>query len=782
MKFANSLKVLLVVICLMPVSGAAEETKAGGNLLGQMPLAFTQNDGQWPDSILFRANAGGATMWFTPSGAYYQFIRYVPNSDGSVLAPGATPDRLHCLGREPEQDNIETMMIKAAFVGANPNPIASGSKLMEYKCNYFLGNNPAGWRTDVPNYEAILLKEVYPGIDLTYYGDGRQMEYDFVVNPGADYSQIRIQYEGAKSLVVNDNGDLVIETAWGMVIEKAPLVYQGDGANRTAIAAAFHVEDDCSFVFTLGQEYDPALAVVIDPSLKFSTYLNGNVGEFGNGIAVDGLGAAYVAGQTSSANFPTVNSYQGSFGGTADAFVTKFSPSGNSLIYSTYLGGNAEDDGWGIAVDKTGAAYITGITFSTDFPTFVPYQSTYQGDGIAFATKLSPTGNSLIYSTYLGGSGSDNGIGIAVDTSGAAYISGITTSADFPMSNPYDGSYNGGYSDVFVTALSPTGYSLIYSTYLGGNDQDLSYGIALDASGAAYITGFTFSTDYPMLNPYQGTLRGPEDAFVTKLSPTGSNLIYSTYLGGSSSEGGDVGRGIALDASGSAYITGITISTDFPTFDPYRATLKGYQDAFVTKFSPSGTSLIYSTYLDESTSGKGGIAVDASGSAYITGSTFSTEFPILDPYQSTNHGEGDAFVTKFSPAGNSLIYSTYVGGSSTEVGEGIAVDGSGAAYITGYTGSADFPTLNPYQGAFQGTSWNAFIAKFLPPFVCGDANGNGTVNALDITFLINYLYKHGSAPNPLESADVNHTGTINALDITYLINYLYKHGPAPACP
>jgi hypothetical protein len=370
-------------------------------------------------------------------------------------------------------------------------------------------------------------------------------------------------------------------------------------------------------------------------------------------------------------------------------FVTKLSSAGNSLIYSTYLGGSFEDAGIGIAVDNSGCAYVTGYTYSPDFPTVNPYQ-TFQGSTDVFVTKLSSAGNSLMFSTYLGGSSDDHGIGIAVDNSGCAHVTGETRSGNFPTVNPYQTQQ--GDWDAFVTKLSSAGNSLIYSTYLGGSSYDPSRGIAIDNSGCAYVTGYTNSANFPTENPYQ-TDQGDWDAFVTKLSTAGNSLIYSTYLGGN---GNDDGRVITVDASGCAYVTGATSSIDFPTVNPYQ-TDQDTTDVFVTKLSSAGNSLIYSTYLGGNEWDYGnGIAVDNSGCAYVTGYTNSADFPTENPYQ-TDQGDWDAFVTKLSSAGNSLIYSTYLGGSSRDYGRGIAVDNFGCAYVTGYTQSTDFPTENPYQ-------------------------------------------------------------------------------------
>ena len=704
-------RIMALVMGLMMLSTVATATPSTSptiQKLNQMPLAFTKNMGQWDERVLFRANAGGATMWFTKEGVTYQFTRHIDTeTDTSSGHPraGGDPGSLKARsldsrfrGNDIEKDSVEQLVLTAKFLGANPNPEIIAEGQMEYKCNYFLGNDPSKWHTDVPNYEAIKLKDVYPGIDLKYSGDGNgQASYEFIAAPGADIAQIKVEYEGAEETSIDADGRMVVRTKWGDMIAaiKTPTngELSGTGSLSQLSEKTIGVEADGSTRQALG-----TLAV----ELVYSTYLGGGDRDEVQSIAVDGSGNAYVTGFTRSTNFPTSNPYQSTYqGGVWDVFVSKLSSSGNSLIYSTYLGGGDSDAGYGIAVDGSGNAYVTGITPSSNFPTQNAYQATLGGggDNDAFVTKLSSSGNSLIYSTYLGGSGGDFGIGgIAVDGSGNAYVAGYTNSSNFPTLNPYQSTNQGGI-DVFVTRLSSTGNSLIYSTYLGGGGSEIGYGIAVDGNGNAYVTGWTNSSGFPTVNPFQ-TDQGEEDVFVTKLSSSGNSLIYSTYLGGSDDE---KGYGIAVDGSGSAYVTGYTNSSDFPTLNPYQTG----GGVFVTKLSSTGNSLVYSTSLNHGSGSD--IAVDGSGNAYVTGNADSG-FATLNPYQ-TDQGGADAFVTKLSSTGNSLIYSTYLGGGDWDIGSGIAVDGSGNAYVTGLTSSSDFPTLNPYLATLQGGEVDAFVTK-----------------------------------------------------------------------
>ncbi len=743
---------ILTVLSLLVVSTLTATTTPNSSAtiqqINQMPLSFTKNMGQWDDRVLFRANAGGATMWFTKEGVTYQFMRRIETRSGVVSAPGVganlfahSPAGRNILppsaGRsnefdptESEPDSIEQLILTAKFLGANANPEVIGEREMEYKCNYFIGNEPMKWHTDVPNYESITLKDIYPGINLKYSGDGNgQAAYEFIVAPGADIAQIKVAYEGAEETSIGADGRVVLATKWGDMVAAIKSPANGVMSGTSSLSQL----SERTIGFEAEGESRQALGT-LGLQLSYSTYLGGGDWDIGNGIAVDDGGNAYVTGSTRSSNFPTLNPYQTYVGGGTygyDVFVTKLSSSGNSLVYSTYLGGASDDVADGIVVDGSGNAYVTGATWSSNFPTLNPYQAAYQGGSDVFVAKLSSSGNSLIYSTYVGGTSNDVADGIAVDSSGNAYVTGWTDSYNFPTLNPYQPTNHHGefYSvDALVAKLSSSGDSLIYSTYLGGGDEDVGYGIAVDGSGNAYVTGETHSSDFPTSNPYQ-TFQGNSDAFVTKLSSSGNSLIYSTYLGGGS---GDYASGIAIDGSGNAYVTGGTLSSNFPTLNPYQNQLNNpWSDVFITKLSSTGHTLIYSTYLGGTYSDGGcSIAVDGDGNAYVTGSTPSPDFPTFNPYQGTFQGGNyDAFVTKLSSSGNSLLYGTYLGGTSEDYAHGIAVDGSGKAYVTGYTGSSNFPTLNPYQATSGGSQWDAFITKLGG---CeGDADCDGVADGGD---------------------------------------------------
>ena len=676
---------------------------------GKLPLYFIENRGQLDSEVRFYVKTFGQTLYFTDEGIIFDLFR---RQEG--VGKGTEGEET---GLQAKVMKRERLVFNLVFENAQKGVLIAGLGRQAASINSFMGNDKTKWHTGIPTYRGVVYKDVYRGIDLKVFGKGKDIEYEFIVNPGGNPNHILLTYTGIEGLSANGEGELLIGTAFGELKESRPYIYQKIEGER-AVDGRFEIHENIaqsqpgkfSYGFQVAA-YDSALPLIIDPVLSYSTYLGGSGYDWGTGIAVDGAGNAYVTGYTESNNFPTKNPYQGTRPGGQDAFITKLSPSGTTLVYSTYLGGDSIDWGRGIAVDASGNAYVTGGTASADFPTKNPYQGTGAGYADVFITKLSPLG-ALIYSTYLGGSSSDYGNSIAVDDSENVYVTGDTvsvqtvTEAGFPVKNAYQAV--GGGHNAFITKLSPLGTTLVYSTYLGGSARDDGRGIAVDSSGNACVTGQTFSSNFPTQNAYQGSIGGLRDAFITKLSPSGTALVYSTYLGGSQN---DNGTGIAVDGSGNAYVTGDTGSEDFPTKNAYQPEGSG-GDVFVTKVASSG-SVVYSTYLGATSASGKGIAVNALGNAYVIGTGWG--IPMKDPYQETVSGGADAFVTKFSSSGTSLIYSTYLGGDGLEEGLGIAVDSAGIAYVTGKTRSSDFPTKNAYQEKNAGGYDDAFITKFSPP-------------------------------------------------------------------
>ncbi len=666
---------------------------------GKLPLQFEANQGQTDKQVKFVTRREGLSLFLTPTEAVLALQK------GSGHQP--KPSHAGPAVGEAHSGTSQAAVVRMRMIGGNPAPQIEGVDRLPGKNHYFIGNDPKQWHTSIPTFARVKYSQIYPGVDMIFYGTGRQLEYDFLISPGADPKQISLSFRGEQRLRVDGAGDLVIETDGGSLRLHKPNVYQQERGQRHEVAGRYVVRGRGKVGIEVGK-YDSGRALVIDPVLAYSTYLGGSSADDGLAIAVDSSGNAYVTGWTVSFDFPTRNPLQPTRRGRFEsAFISKLSADGTSLVYSTYLGGSNWDHGHGIAVDASGNAYLTGSTASFDFPTVNPLQPAFGGGVDAFIAKVSADGASLIYSSYLGGSRGDFGGGIAVDTSGSAYITGYTFSFDFPTVNPLQAVYGGGLSDGFIAKVSADGASLVYSTYLGGSGQDLGRGIAVDSSGTAYVAGTTDSTNFPTVNPLQPMPGGYWDAFVSKVSADGASLVYSTYLGGSDE---DFGAGIAVDSSGSAYVVGTTRSPNFPTVNPLQPT-GSFFDAFVSKVSADGASLVYSTYLGGTRDDIGyGIAVDSSGNAYVTGTTESFDFPLVNPVQPVyGGGISDAFVSKVSADGALLVYSTYLGGADDESGRdftfeaantAIAVDTSGAAYITGYTKSSNFPTTD---GAFAPT-------------------------------------------------------------------------------
>jgi len=687
---------VLAVISSLGTSVGAKNTaavfSAGGRIataspipdFGRIPLYFVPNQGFAPPEVLFTAKASRYTLSLTKEGLTLSVRRR--NAGGGW----------------------EETSSRLVFLGTNPQTRVGGADSDGHRVNYFLGSDPARWQTDVPTWRAALYRDLYPDIDLKVYGVEKTIEYDWIVRPGGDPKAIRFKAGDRDGVRLDADGNLPVSTAFGDLVHRKPTAYQSIDGRRVEVAVSFERRGPESIGFRTGL-YDRRHDLIIDP-LVYSTFLGGNGFDNGYGIAIDDTGAAYIVGTTSSSGFPLKNPIDNTRNGSFDVFVTKLAPAGNALVYSTFLGGRDSEDGNAIAVDATGCAYITGKTLSADFPVKAGYDSTRNGWMDVFVTKLAPAGNSLVFSTYLGGSNSQIGRGIAVDKNKAVYVIGYAGSANFPMKNAFDNSFNGD-GDVFVTKFAPSGASLVYSTFLGGHDGEDGNAIAVDQSGSAYVTGFTASDDFPMKNALDTTLGSTIDAFVTKFNPSGKTLAYSTYLGGGGIN--EYGWGIAVDGKGSAYVAGQTDSPDFPVVNAFDPTFNTSTDmeCFLTKFSPSGSTLAYSTYLG----GKGddrafAVAVTADGVACLTGSTDSLDFPTKNAFDKVRGGSSDAFVTKFAKTGKTLLFSTYLGGGSWEEGRAVAVRSNGEVVVTGTTTSADFPRKNAFDSSYNFND-DVFVSK-----------------------------------------------------------------------
>jgi hypothetical protein len=677
---------------------------------GKLPLSFERNQGQTNSRVSFLSRGPGFTLFLTASEAVLSLNAEVSASENEK---SKSPD-------------LQSTMLRLKLLGARQARI-TGEGELQGKSNYLIGNNPKEWRTNVPRFSRVRYSQIYEGIDLVYYGTSqRELEYDFVVSPGAHPEQIRLSFYGAEQVTLNQAGELVLTTNRGEVIQHAPSIYQEVNGGRQVIAGRYLLQGKNEVSFEFG-EYDRSKPLVIDPLLVYSTYYGGNGADFGFGIAADRSGNAFITGNTKSTNLPLRTPFQSQLnpGGAnpdlTDAFVVKFNATGTDIIYATYIGGRLSDTGLGIAVTSDGKAVITGSTGSTqpgtnNFPvTANAFQTTAGAAQFAhtFVSILSDIGTSLTYSTFLRGGGGDVGRAVAVDSAGKTYVTGDTFSNDFPMRNGFQTTRRPG-NDGFIAKLDPSlsgNASLLYSSFLGGNGEDFGEGIALDSSGNAYVVGETESPDLsvkstPNSSPFQSTNRGVRDAFVARINPAvsgASSLIYLTYFGGDQFE---AGRAIAVEpASGNAFITGVTESgaATFPLRNAFDSSLGGVQDAFVAKLNAAGSALIYSSFLGGSAGGgeQGrGIALDSGGNAYVTGTTNAgSTFPQVNAFPFEQFSR--MFLAKIEAAPSeafqpTLLYSTLLGGINAE-GRAIAVDRKGNVYLTGFVGIL----LSTTPGAFQ---------------------------------------------------------------------------------
>jgi uncharacterized repeat protein (TIGR01451 family) len=738
---------------------------------GRLPISFELNMGQADPQVKFTARGKGYSVLLTEDGAILglQGARETSKPDNFKATSSGKSSNMRIAGY--------AIAVHLKLLRSNRKAGMTGTRKLPGVSNYYLGNDPRRWRTNVPTYEQVRCNDVYPGIDLLYYGNQGRLEHDFVVSPGADPERIAFELQGGEKARITPSGDLALVTSEGELSLLVPTVYQAAGARRTTIEAHYEVANDNAIHFRVGS-YDHNQPLVIDPVLQYSTLLGGSSLDggiylhggdnppLGQGIAVDSAGEAVVVGETFSTNFPMKDAIDPTFGQVAGnrwvAFVTKMNSSGSALIYSTYLGGNSPTSGVpanssaaGVAIDSAGDTYITGMTGAKDFPIANAFQSIQAGQEDAFVTKLSPSG-SLIYSTFLGGSNEDESNAIAVDSRGEAFITG-STGGGFPTTtNSFNPSFGVG---IFVAALDATGSNLLYSGILGTDQTSIGYGIAVDAEGSAYVTGTT--SVIRVVHAFQPNPGGNGDAFVTKISPSGESLIYSTYLGGN---GRDTGASIAVDSSGDAYIGGYiwfaNLSAGLPTFPTtsnalHRSNSGGLSDGFITKLDPNG-GLLYSTFFG----GSGediiyGIAVDQFRTVYVAGYTNSSDLPQLASFAAPNPAGFQGFVATLVPSGvqgkSISYYSTSLGTSDPSSGPvneilGIAIDKSLNAYVTGYTWTAFPVTKGAFHTVPRGQS-DAFVSKLVIAADLGVAESASPATVASGSTLTYTLTMHNSGPD-----------------------------------
>jgi hypothetical protein len=703
---------------------------------GNLPLAFEPNRGQTDSQVKFLSHAGHHTLWLT--------------NDEAVLAVGrrSGANLSNQKGKEGslQANESASAVLRMKFVGANANPGIAGEAPQPGTVNYFTGK-PEQWRTKIPVYSRVRYSSLYPGIDLVFYGTNRELEYDLMVSPGADPEQIKLGISGAENMRIDGDGNLVLKTAAGDVIQQKPRIYQRKGTNLIAVAGNYVISGKDEVGFRLGS-YDRKAAMVIDPVLRYASYLTGGGDEDdgGTGIAVDSSNRVVVAGWTCSGSFPGEN------GPTVprcvSAFVTKLDFTGSSMIFTAFVPGSVFFDNVPLALDAANNIYIAGSTNGNTFgdDTFTPtpgaFQGTFGGSTDAWVAKLNSSGTNLIYATFLGGSGDERTGGIDVDSSGNAYVTGTTTSKNFPVTaGVFQGDCklksDGTCASAFVTKLNALGTRVLYSSYLGGHGTQSGEGIALNPTGNAFVVGGSDAKDFPTTaGSAQPVPAGAEDAFVVQFSSSGSHLNFSTFLGGA---GADVGNSIALDSFGNAFVTGRTLSANFPVKNAFQPHCSG-ACSFVSKLNTSGR-LVYSTFLGSgggsgtgfgTPAGGTGIAVTPAGDAYVTGEP-GPNFPITQnafqrvqgPQGLGNGPGGSIFLTKFSPAGQ-LIYSSYFGGGLNS--PRVALDPSTNAYLTGLVSFGGLIPATP--GAFQeqrGAEEDSFVAKVVALCALSTANRSVTI-------------------------------------------------------
>jgi gliding motility-associated-like protein len=675
---------------------------------------FIENKGQWPKQVKFLARLGGMNCWITDSGVVYDYYRIDRNysMDSIIRLLPHEKDEF-----ERTHTSCKGQVVRMDYEGINLNAEKQGTDKSEAYYNYFIGNDSTKWASYVGLYGELIVKDAYFGIDIRYYFDSGQIRYDYLVKPGADIASISFSLIGADDVTVNEPGELIIQTSLGEVKHGRLFAYQKIGKEKREVICRFVRKEDGNFGI-IASSYEKGSILVIDP-LVWSTFLGGMENDFVYSFTLDKNSNVSFTGFTNSATYPTTTGvYDNTQNGNEDIIVTKLNSNASSLIYSTFIGGNRQENGISLDADLSDNLVLTGLTYSTNFPTTLnafdrTFNSPAFGGSDIIVVKINSNGTSLIFSTYLGGSSSDGGYSVLLDDKGNSYISGATKSTNFPTTNgALQRTFSGGNDDAIISKFDPTGSLLAYSTYLGGAKDDLGNAIVIDNSYNIIVSGVTSSLDFPTTSGvYDQIYNGDNDGFISKIDSIGSSLIFSTFIGGSN---GEWARTIALDNSMNIYISGETWSTDYPiTLNAYDRTHDSLNDIVISKFNPTCTKLESSTYLGGRWSDCAfSIALDIDNNIYITGNTASSNYPVTsDALFRYLNGINDVIISVINSDLSKLIYSTYLGGSNIEDSWCIKVDSNRIAYILGMTQSADFPVTPGVIDNKYDSLWDIFLSK-----------------------------------------------------------------------
>lgn len=675
--------------------------------------AFIENKGQWNRGVVFLSKEDGRDNWILKDGSFlinlYQPFKFQNNASNLF-------NKYKLI-----HDSIRGHRINFCWLNSNPNITFFKNKKHHEYYNYFIGNNPNQHQSQVCAYDELVAKELYKGIDIRFYHEKGILRYDLILNPYQDINQIKLKIKGSDSLKIDSLGNVIVNTNIGLIKMQELYVYENETKKQIQCNWVINAKQELSLIVG---KYDKSKTLIIDP-LIYSTFLGGTNYEYSNDIVVNEIGESFITGATQSLDFDnTLGAYQISSNGIWDGYISKLNANGTALVFSTYFGGSSAEHSRSIKVDNLGNSYVTGYTNSSDFYTTTGAFQAMQGsslDGDVFVTKLNSTGTGILYSTYIGGTEDDQGFAIDIDSQNNAYVTGWTASTNYDVTpgvfQPVITS--GALYDVFVTKINSTGSALIYSTYLGGSNQDCGLDICVDSLNFVYVTGYTNSLDFDTsAGAYQTVLIGSStnDAFITKINPFGTGIVYSTFLGGLNSDGA---RAIEVDKLGNSYLTGFTFSNNFPVstnaFQNSQADSGNYSDCFFTKLNSTGTGILYSTYLGSlSTDDANDIVIDSVGNIYISGWSYSQSFyTTTDAYQSFNASpsDRDVIISKFSNNG-AMLYSTYIGGVGDDYASGIAIDKTGRLYVTGATNSVNYPITNGcYQNTISSNNYDGFVTK-----------------------------------------------------------------------